>query len=242
MPWMIFAECAPNTCPCDERCCNQRIQRHEWVQCLERFRAEGKGWGIRTKEALKAGQFIIEYLGEVVSEQEFRNRMIEQYQNHNDHYCLNLDSGMVIDSYRMGNEARFINHSCSPNCEMQKWSVNGVYRIGLFALKDVMAGTELTYDYNFHAFNLEKQQICKCGAEKCRGIIGGRSQRVNGLLNKNGQQVNGQKKPGRLKEKRKSKHRLKKRRGHVSEEPSENVNNPAKLSQPHQMKPMSNRE
>ncbi|XP_041035607.1 histone-lysine N-methyltransferase ASH1L isoform X1 [Carcharodon carcharias] len=239
---MIFAECAPSTCPCDEHCCNQRIQRHEWVQCLERFRAEGKGWGIRTKETLKAGQFIIEYLGEVVSEQEFRNRMIEQYQNHNDHYCLNLDSGMVIDSYRMGNEARFINHSCNPNCEMQKWSVNGVYRIGLFALKDVNAGTELTYDYNFHAFNLEKQQLCKCGAEKCRGIIGGRSQRMNGLLNKNGQQANGQKKPGRLKEKRKSKHRLKKRRGHVTEEPSENVNNPAKLSQPHQMKPMSNRE
>lgn len=51
----------------------------------------------------------------------FRNRMIEQYHNHSDHYCLNLDSGMVIDSYRMGNEARFINHSCDPNCEMQKW-------------------------------------------------------------------------------------------------------------------------
>lgn len=50
-----------------------------------------------------------------------RNRMIEQYHNHSDHYCLNLDSGMVIDSYRMGNEARFINHSCDPNCEMQKW-------------------------------------------------------------------------------------------------------------------------
>lgn len=50
-----------------------------------------------------------------------RNRMIEQYHNHSDHYCLNLDSGMVIDSYRMGNEARFINHSCNPNCEMQKW-------------------------------------------------------------------------------------------------------------------------
>lgn len=69
---MIFAECSPNTCPCGEQCCNQRIQRHEWVQCLERFRAEEKGWGIRTKEPLKAGQFIIEYLGEVVSEQEFR--------------------------------------------------------------------------------------------------------------------------------------------------------------------------
>ncbi|MEE6526650.1 hypothetical protein FKM82_027415 [Ascaphus truei] len=72
---MIFAECSPNTCPCSDHCHNQRIQRHEWVQCLERFRAEGKGWGIRTKEPLKSGQFIVEYLGEVVSEQEFRYQL-----------------------------------------------------------------------------------------------------------------------------------------------------------------------
>ncbi|XP_032948058.1 histone-lysine N-methyltransferase ASH1L isoform X2 [Rhinolophus ferrumequinum] len=240
---MIFAECSPNTCPCGEQCCNQRIQRHEWVQCLERFRAEEKGWGIRTKEPLKAGQFIIEYLGEVVSEQEFRNRMIEQYHNHSDHYCLNLDSGMVIDSYRMGNEARFINHSCDPNCEMQKWSVNGVYRIGLYALKDVPAGTELTYDYNFHSFNVEKQQLCKCGFEKCRGIIGGKSQRMNGLPSgKSSQTVATHRKSGRSKEKRKSKHKLKKRRGHLSEEPSENINTPTRLTPQLQMKPMSNRE
>ncbi|NWU94235.1 ASH1L methyltransferase, partial [Upupa epops] len=239
---MIFAECSPNTCPCGEQCCNQRIQRHEWVQCLERFRAEEKGWGIRTKEPLKAGQFIIEYLGEVVSEQEFRNRMIEQYHNHSDHYCLNLDSGMVIDSYRMGNEARFINHSCNPNCEMQKWSVNGVYRIGLYALKDMPAGTELTYDYNFHSFNVEKQQLCKCGFDKCRGIIGGKSQRVNGLSSKNNQLVSTHRRPGRSKEKRKSKHKLKKRRGHIPEEPSESVNAPTRLTPQLQMKPMSNRE
>ncbi|KAM5200907.1 histone-lysine N-methyltransferase ASH1L isoform 2-T3 [Hipposideros larvatus] len=240
---MIFAECSPNTCPCGEQCCNQRIQRHEWVQCLERFRAEEKGWGIRTKEPLKAGQFIIEYLGEVVSEQEFRNRMIEQYHNHSDHYCLNLDSGMVIDSYRMGNEARFINHSCDPNCEMQKWSVNGVYRIGLYALKDMPAGTELTYDYNFHSFNVEKQQLCKCGFEKCRGIIGGKSQRMNGLpSSKSSQAVATHRKSGRSKEKRKSKHKLKKRRGHLSEEPSENINTPTRLTPQLQMKPMSNRE
>lgn len=70
---MSFAECSPSTCPCADQCDNQRIQRHDWVQCLERFRTEGKGWGIRTKEPLRAGQFIIEYLGEVVSEQEFRS-------------------------------------------------------------------------------------------------------------------------------------------------------------------------
>lgn len=154
---MSFAECSPSTCPCGDHCDNQHIQRHEWVQCLERFRTEGKGWGIRTKESLRSGQFIIEYLGEVVSEQEFRwdghlhcytmklvlddvylfllssthsylpcfrSRMMEQYFSHSGHYCLNLDSGMVIDSYRMGNEARFINHSCEPNCQMQKWWVS----------------------------------------------------------------------------------------------------------------------
>ncbi|XP_068108690.1 histone-lysine N-methyltransferase ASH1L isoform X2 [Hyperolius riggenbachi] len=239
---MIFAECSPNTCPCGEQCSNQRIQRHEWVQCLERFRAEGKGWGIRTKEPLRSSQFIIEYLGEVVSEQEFRNRMIEQYHNHNDHYCLSLDSGMVIDSYRMGNEARFINHSCDPNCEMQKWSVNGVYRIGLYALKDMPAGTELTYDYNFHAFNTEQQQLCKCGFEHCRGIIGGKSQRMNGLTNKGGHQALSHRRLGRSKEKRKSKHRLKRRRGHHGDDRSDSVGASSRLSPQVNMKPMSNRE
>ncbi|XP_069506134.1 histone-lysine N-methyltransferase ASH1L isoform X2 [Ambystoma mexicanum] len=239
---MIFAECSPNTCPCGEQCCNQRIQRHEWVQCLERFRAEGKGWGIRTKEPLKSGQFIVEYLGEVVSEQEFRNRMIEQYHNHSDHYCLNLDSGMVIDSYRMGNEARFINHSCDPNCEMQKWSVNGVYRIGLYALKDMPAGSELTYDYNFHSFNVEKQQLCKCGYDKCRGIIGGKSQRMNSLPSKSNLLLSSHRRSGQSKEKRKSKHKLKKRRGHLQAESRESMSAPTRLSPQLQIKPMSNRE
>lgn len=231
---MIYAECSPSTCPCSDQCDNQRIQKHEWVQCLERFRAEGKGWGIRTKQPLRAGQFIIEYLGEVVSEQEFRSRMMEQYFSHSGHYCLNLDSGMVIDSYRMGNEARFVNHSCEPNCEMQKWSVNGVYRIGLFALKDINSGTELTYDYNFHSFNTEEQQVCKCGSEGCRGIIGGKSKRINGLPAKGAGSGGGARRLGRLKEKRKSKHSLKKR----EEESSDS----SKFYQHLLMKPMSNRE
>ncbi|XP_062867038.1 histone-lysine N-methyltransferase ASH1L [Trichomycterus rosablanca] len=231
---MIFAECAPSTCPCGENCDNQRIQRHEWVQCLERFRTEGKGWGIRTKQPLRSSQFIIEYLGEVVSEQEFRSRMMEQYFAHSGQYCLNLDSGMVIDSYRMGNEARFINHSCEPNCEMEKWSVNGVYRIGLFALRDMDSGTELTYDYNFHSFNTEEQQACMCGSEGCRGIIGGKSQRINGLPGKAAGSGSGARKFGRLKEKRKSKLQLKKR----EEESSDS----SKFYQHLLMKPMSNRE
>lgn len=78
-------------------------------------------------------------------------------------------------------------------------------------LKDMPAGTELTYDYNFHSFNVEKQQLCKCGFDKCRGIIGGKSQRMNGLTSKSTQPVTTHRRPGRSKEKRKSKHKLKKR-------------------------------
>lgn len=63
--------------------------------------------------------------------------MMEQYFSHSGHYCLNLDSGMVIDSYRMGNEARFINHSCEPNCEMQKWWVSFPLPLSFLALTKV---------------------------------------------------------------------------------------------------------
>ena len=72
---------------------------------------------------LFTGSFILEYLGEVVSDTEFRRRMTDEYSTERHHYCLNLDSGMVIDGYRMGSIGRFVNHSCAPNCEMQKWCV-----------------------------------------------------------------------------------------------------------------------
>lgn len=69
------------------------------------------------------GEFILEYVGEVVSDTEFRHRMAERYLNDQHHYCLSLDSGTVIDGYRLAGEGRFVNHSCEPNCEMQKWYV-----------------------------------------------------------------------------------------------------------------------
>lgn len=55
--------------------------------------------------------------------------------------------------------ARFVNHSCEPNCEIQKWSVNGRFRMGLFAQRDIEPGEELTYDYNFSLFNPEEGQV-----------------------------------------------------------------------------------
>ncbi|KAB7505128.1 Histone-lysine N-methyltransferase ASH1L, partial [Armadillidium nasatum] len=178
---MMFIECSPNTCPIPDYCCNQRIQRHESQQHIQRFMTANKGWGIKATEYLKIGTFILEYVGEVVSEKEFKHRMQTRYANDTHHYCLNLDRGMVIDGHRIGGDCRFVNHSCDPNCEMQKWYVNGQYRMALFALKDIKKGDELTYDYNFSLFNPAEGQSCKCGSDNCRGVIGGKSQRINGL-------------------------------------------------------------
>ena len=64
-----------------------------------------------------------------------------------------------------------MNHSCQPNCETQKWTVNGDTRVGLFALMDIPVGTELTFNYNLECVGPDKKP-CMCGAPNCSGFIG----------------------------------------------------------------------
>lgn len=175
---LVYTECSPETCPCRESCQNTKIQRHMIAPGVERFMTQQKGWGVQTKMPIKKGTYILEYVGEVVTEREFKERMATLYTSDIHHYCLHLDGGLVIDGHRMGSDCRFVNHSCAPNCEMQKWSVNGLSRMALFAMRDIEPGEELTYDYNFSLFNPSEGQPCKCESEQCRGVIGGKSQRV----------------------------------------------------------------
>lgn len=65
-----------------------------------------------------------------------------------------------------------MNHCCDPNCETQKWTVNGVTRVGLFALVDIPKDTELVFNYQLETIG-NSQVACKCGAKNCTGFIGG---------------------------------------------------------------------
>lgn len=73
---------------------------------------------------------------------------------------------------------RFMNHSCQPNCETQKWTVNGDTRVGLFALVDIPAGAELTFNYNLECVGTDKKP-CMCGAPNCSGFIGVKVNKVS---------------------------------------------------------------
>lgn len=89
---------------------------------------------------------------------------------------------MILDATR-GSIARFVNHSCAPNCRMIKWTVAGKPRMALFAGdRGIMTGEELTYDYNFNPYSVKNVQECRCGAEGCRGVLGPKPKEIREAL------------------------------------------------------------
>ncbi|KAM4038359.1 histone-lysine N-methyltransferase NSD2-like [Anomaloglossus baeobatrachus] len=168
---MLLYECHPSVCPAGESCQNQAFSQREYPE-EEIFRTLSRGWGLRCKSDIKKGEFVNEYVGELIDEEECRAR-IRYAQEHDitNFYMLTLDKDRVTDAGPKGNFARFMNHCCQPNCETQKWTVNGDTRVGLFALCDIKAGTELTFNYNLECLGNGKT-VCKCGAPNCSGFLG----------------------------------------------------------------------
>lgn len=168
---LMMLECEPSTCPVKEKCKNQRFRKRQYPVCIP-FRTETVGWGLRTTQDIKKGEFVIEYVGELIDEAEC-NRRMEAKMDRGDttFYFLTIDKERIIDAGPAANHARFMNHSCQPNCETQKWVVNGQTKVGLFAICDIPAGSELTFNYNLDCRGNEKMQ-CRCNSENCSGYIG----------------------------------------------------------------------
>ncbi|XP_022123425.2 histone-lysine N-methyltransferase, H3 lysine-36 specific [Pieris rapae] len=167
---MLLTECGP-ICRAGERCCNRAFEKRQYPR-MEPYRTPARGWGLRTLEDIRAGQFVIEYVGELIDEAEFQRRMKWKHQVRDEnYYFLTLDKERMIDAGPKGNLARFMNHSCDPNCETQKWTVLGDVRVGLFALCDIPAKSELTFNYNLECAGIEKKR-CLCGAGRCSGFMG----------------------------------------------------------------------
>ncbi|OIT40689.1 PREDICTED: histone-lysine N-methyltransferase ASHH2-like [Nicotiana attenuata] len=170
---MLNIECAKGTCPCGEFCSNQQFQKRSYAK-LKCFKYGKKGYGLQLLEDVYEGQFLIEYVGEVLDMHAYEARQKEYaLKGHKHFYFMTLNGSEVIDACAKGNLGRFINHSCDPNCRTEKWMVNGEVCIGLFALRDIKQGEEVTFDYNYVRVFGAAVKKCVCGSPHCRGYIGG---------------------------------------------------------------------
>ena len=130
------------------------------------------GRGVFALRRIPKGTRIIEYKGKLITDKE-ADRRYSRMHEHSPHTMLfSLEGGWVIDATRRGNSARWINHSCAPNCEIEEEG----QRIFIEARRDIRLGDELTYDYNLQIGEKQtkaakREHACFCRARRCRGTM-----------------------------------------------------------------------
>ncbi|SCU85583.1 LADA_0D08394g1_1 [Lachancea dasiensis] len=130
-------------------------------------------WGLYALEPIAAKEMIIEYVGEILRQPvaEMRERTYLK-SGIGSSYLFRVDESTVIDATKKGGIARFINHCCEPSCTAKIIRVGGRKRIVIYALRDIAANEELTYDYKFERETDDEERLpCYCGAPSCKGYL-----------------------------------------------------------------------
>lgn len=130
-------------------------------------------WGLYALEPIAAKEMIIEYVGESIRQQVAEHREKSYLKTGiGSSYLFRIDENTVVDATKKGGIARFINHCCNPSCTAKIIKVEGSKRIVIYALRDIDANEELTYDYKFERETNDAERIrCLCGAPGCKGYL-----------------------------------------------------------------------
>ena len=172
------------SCSCDPAVCPYRVVQKGRKVRLQIFKTDnGRGWGVKALEDIKKNQFVVEYQGEVITNEE-ANRRGDLYDVRGRTYLFDMDlfwddsteEKFTIDAKPYGNEARFINHACQPNlfsrCVWWESSDPLIHHLAFFAKKDIKKGEELSFNYHnaallksaeeYKANKNDNQLNCKC--------------------------------------------------------------------------------
>ena len=192
-PSGLVYECN-SMCACEDQPCGNRVVQQTPPWDLVSFCTQGKGDGLKTNTFIPKGSFVIEYIGEVITTDEARERCSDQ-ESVESSYILTLQEHFGsqtlkhhIDARHVGNEARFINHSCAPNLFLLPVRVDSpTPRLTFFSLRDIAVGEELSFDYGHDAATTTTGEslsscerlydgsrckvVCLCGQNACRGFL-----------------------------------------------------------------------
>lgn len=142
------------------------------VRRIQVRRSGVHGKGVFAVQDIAKGETVIEYIGEIISAQEAEDRHPHDPSDPNHTFYFQIDDDRVIDALHGGNSARWINHSCSPNCK----PVVEDHRVFIKSKRNIAAGEELNYDYGLIVDEPITQKLiaqypCWCGSPKCRKTL-----------------------------------------------------------------------
>ncbi|KAL6825624.1 hypothetical protein J3E69DRAFT_334659 [Trichoderma sp. SZMC 28015] len=185
-------------CSCSKDCPNRVVERGRTIP-LQIFRTDDRGWGVRTQVAIKKGQFVDRYLGEIITSAEAdRRRAASAVSKRKDVYLFALDKfthpesldprlkgpPLEVDGEFLSGPTRFINHSCEPNlrifARVGDHADKHIHDLALFAIRDIPRGEELTFDYvdgvtedggPMEGASAGDMAKCLCKSRKCRGYL-----------------------------------------------------------------------
>ncbi|XP_058055597.1 uncharacterized protein LOC131207007 [Anopheles bellator] len=158
-------ECG-DACDCNRLLCQNRVVQRGLLVPLQIFYSPGKAWSVRTLVRIPKGSFLVEYVGELLSDEAADRRP-------DDSYIFDLGRGFCIDASAYGNVSRFFNHSCKPNVSPVRvfYDHQDVRfpKVAMFACRDIEPQEEICFDYGDKFWMVKNRTLCcQCNATECR--------------------------------------------------------------------------